>query len=88
MTDVYTIIAENMTDMRKQLEALKQDLAIAQQTRDGAQAASNADLKRRRTAEAKLAEVRRALSFLASVIKSGESWSHECENILRAALDD
>lgn len=42
--------------------------------------------KRAETAEAQLAEARRALGFFASVIMSGEPWTEVCEQRYRAAL--
>lgn len=86
MTDVYASVADNMAAMRKQIEELKTELAIAQQTRDAAQAQSNKDLFAKREAEEQVKKLRHALAFARSVIKSGEPWTQTCEEIIGGAL--
>ena len=39
------------------------------------------------TLRAERSALRQAVSFFASVIKSGENWSPECERILRRVMD-
>jgi uncharacterized small protein (DUF1192 family) len=88
MPDVYENVAQRIEALQMEVGLLKTQRDLALSTRDAAQAASNADLERRRVAEAKLAEARSALGFAASVIKSGEPWSNECEIIIGGALRD
>ena len=86
MTDIYQAVADNIEVLRRRVDELIIERDRAIQTRDAAQAASNKDLEAKRIAEAKLTEVRSALGFAASVIKSDEPWTPTCETIIGEAL--
>lgn len=84
-------------DMALALEGLLEKLRTAGVVLDDARAASNRYLAEKREAEEHLrtememhklviAEHRHALAFARSVIKSGEPWTEQCEQIIGALL--
>ena len=87
------MIQATKEELEGQIDSLKTALAqqrdsygIAVQMRDAAREASQKDLMAKREAQDEAKKLRHALAFARSVIKSGESWTEQCETIIGGAL--